>query len=295
MDPILAASTLRVDVEGVPAVDGLSCTSTGDQVLVLGGARALFEAAAGLRAIAHGSLRIEGLAPGNAVQAGRAASAALDPPVPPSWTLLQYVTWSARLAGHARAPAAALAHEALARMELDPLVRTRMSGAPVHARRAAVIAAALATGATTLLVEDPLAGLPAEESRSLARRLCGALTGRRAVVFAARVALESPIALAADEAILVDDSRVIVQGPPAEIATRERTFALTLEGDVAAFVEAVQAGGGRLLGAPGAPTRARQHRLSVELGPLATRDLLRIATDLGAVVLELRPLGRAFA
>jgi ABC-type multidrug transport system ATPase subunit len=264
-------------------------------VLVLGAARALFEAAAGLRAIAHGELRVEGLAPGHAIRAGLAASAALDPPVPPSWTFLQYVTWSARLAGHARAAAEALAHEALGRMGQDPLARTRMSGAPVHARRAAVIAAALATGATTLLVEDPLVGLSAEESRSLARRLCGALTGRRAAVFAARVALESPVALAADEAILVDDSRVIVQGRPAEVATRERAFALTLEGDVKAFVDAVQAGGGRLLGAPGAPTGARQHRLSVELGPLATRDVLRIAAELGAAVLELRPLGRAFA
>src|SRR5580704_12086212 len=47
--PLLAASSLRVDVGGSPAVDGLTLATTGDRVLVLGAARALFEAAAGLR------------------------------------------------------------------------------------------------------------------------------------------------------------------------------------------------------------------------------------------------------
>jgi hypothetical protein len=33
----------------------------------------------------------------------------------------------------------------------------------------------------------------------------------------------------------------------------------------------------------------------VDLGPLAARDLLRIAAESRAVVVELRPLARAFA
>ena len=73
---------------------------------------------------------------------------------------------------------------------------------------------------------------------------------------------------------------------------------MRIEGDVPAFAAAVQAGGGRLVGAPGKDdetARGARHRLSVELGPLGTLDLLRLAAASHAIVLELRPLGRAFA
>jgi hypothetical protein len=106
------------------------------------------------------------------------------------------------------------------------------------------------------------------------------------------VALDSPIALAADEAIVVDGSRVSGQGDPAELAAKDSAFVLRVAGDARAFVDAVEAQGGRLLGSPGDPAHAR---LTIDLGALHTRDLLRIAADSNAVVLELRPLGRAFA
>jgi hypothetical protein len=110
--------------------------------------------------------------------------------------------------------------------------------------------------------------------------------------------LESPLALAADEAIAIFGSDVAAQGAPAEIAALERRFALRVSGNVRAFVEAVTALGGRLL--PGAgvaalvPSAPAAH-IGFDLGPLATRDLLRIAADSNAVVLELRPIGCAFA
>jgi len=292
VEPLLTSSSLRVDVGGTPAIEGLSLATTGERVLVLGAARALFEAAAGLRAITRGELRVAGQDPLAAVSAAAVAGAPLDPPLPPSWTVRQYVTWSARLAGHPHGTARALAHEAIDRMKLGEFATHKLAAVTAPARRGAVVAAALATGAPVVLVEDPVGGLPDDAARSLARVVVRALADRRIVVFAPRVPLDSPIALAADEAIVVDGSHVSGQGDPAEIASRDSAFVLRVAGDARAFVDAVEAQGGRLLGSPGGPAEAR---LTIDLGTLRTRDLLRIAADSNAVVLELRPLGRAFA
>jgi ABC-type multidrug transport system ATPase subunit len=289
---LLTASDLRVDVEGVPAIDGLSVTTTGEHVVVLGAGRALFDAAAGLRGTSRGELRIDGAAPRAAVRERIAACAPLDPPLPPRWTLLQYVTWSARLAGHARGEAGRLAADALDRMQLASSASSRLRSAGPSMRRATVLAAAIATGAGAVLADDLLAGLPEDVARSLARVAARALADRKAVLFAARLPLESPLALFADEAIVVDGSQVTAQGPPAELAAAERTMALRVEGDVGAFSRAVEAAGGRVFAASGGPVPVH---VRVELGPLAARQLLQIATEANAVVVELRPIGRAFA
>lgn len=298
MHPLLAASSLRIDVGGVPAIDGLTVDTTGERVLVLGAARALFEAAAGLRRTARGSLRIDGAEAIEACRACLATGAPLDPPMPPGWTVAQYVTWSARLAGRGRAEARAMASEALERMQLASVAGHRLRGAAKAVRRGTVVAAALATGAPGLLVDDPLAGLPDDAARAFGRVLDRALAGRRAVVFAGRVPLESPLALGSDEAIVVDGARVLARGAPAEIAAAERAYALRVLGDVDAFVRAVRARGGRAEPTAGAPPPVHV-RVELESGasapPLTARDLLGLAAEAGAVVLELRPLARSFA
>ena len=277
---------------GSPAIDGLTLATTGERVLVLGAARALFEAAAGLRAPARGSILVEGRSPRAAVSAGVAACAPLDPPMPPAWTVLQYVTWSARLAGHPKATAQGMAGEALERMHLGGVAGTKLGGVAPATRRGTVLAAALATGAQTLLVEDPLPGLPSEAVRPFARVIARAMGDHRVAIFAGRMPLESPLALAADEALVIDGAALSAQGAPAELAASEGTVAVRVHGDVAAFARAVDAGGGRAEVSVGTPPPVH---VRVELGPLAARDLLRIASACAATVVELYPLARAFA
>jgi ABC-type multidrug transport system ATPase subunit len=290
--PLLAASGLRVDVAGSPAIDGLTLATTGERVLVLGAARALFEAAAGLRAPSRGELRVGGATPRAAVGGGAVAGAPLDPPLPPAWTLLQYVTWSARLAGHPRGTARALAGEALERMHLERVAASKPGAVALPTRRGTVLAAALATGARTLLLEDPLPGLPSEATRPFARLVARALGERRVAIFAGRMPLESPLALAADEALVIDGAAVSAQGAPAELAASERAVAVRVHGDVAAFARAVEASGGHAEVTPGAPPPVH---VRVDLGPMSARDLLRIAAACEALVVELRPVARAFA
>jgi len=291
VQPILAATHVRVDVAGLPAVDRLSFTSRGDRILVLGAARALFEAAAALRPSVAGELRVQGAPPLEAVRSRAAASAALDPPLPPSWTIAQYATWSARLSGHRAAEGQAVADRALEALELDAFRSTKLGSASHHVRRAVVVAGALATGAAALLIEDPISGLSPEVSQSFARRIvtASAAMGCRIAVFAARIPLESPLAVAADDAIVVDGSRIAVQGAPAEIAASTGAYTLRVAGDIAAFAEAVRARGGTV------EAPATGQRLSVVLGPLGTRDLLQLAEQARAIVLELRPISYAFA
>jgi hypothetical protein len=177
-------------------------------------------------------------------------------------------------------------------MQLASTARTKLAAAGLPVRRGAVLAAALATGARTILVEDPTPGLTDEAARPVARVLARAVADRRSVLFAARIALDSPLALASDEALVVDGSRVAAQGAPAEIAAAERTLLLRVHGDAIGFARAVEGAGGRADVTTGAPSPAH---VQVHLGPLAARDLLRIAAESSAVVVELRPLARAFA
>jgi ABC-type multidrug transport system ATPase subunit len=288
---ILASSSLRVDVAGQPAIDGITLRSTGQRILVLGAPRALFEAAAGLRAVEHGELSIAG-ASLRSSRTSLAAAAPLDPRMPSGWTVSQYVTWSARLSGLRGPECQSSVFESLEKMRLLAHRFSRLGKVPLAVRRLTAIGAAMATGARVLLLEDPSAGLSDDVERSFARVVASAMRDRPTLVFAGRVALDSPIALAADEAIVLDGSHVVAQGAPAEIAARENSFAVQATGNVAGFAQALAGQGCRL--GPSEPS-ADESRFTVDLHGIGTRDLLRVAEASDAVVLELRPLNRVFA
>ena len=227
---LLEAEQVRIDDAGVPVVDGLTLATTGEHVLILGAPRALFEAASGVRDVAHGALRVRGESARDALRATHVAGAPLDPAIPQAWTARKYVTWSARLCGHARASAAGLAKDAIDRMRITSLADAPLARATPQMRRGIVIAAALATGAPVITLEDPLVELPEEQARALARVISEALADRAWLVFAARMPLSSPLALEADEALVVSRAAVAAQGAPSELAAREHAYALRSPG-----------------------------------------------------------------
>jgi ABC-type multidrug transport system ATPase subunit len=286
--PVLEATRLRVDVGGVPEVDGLSFETTGDRVLVLAGPNALFHAAAGLIEPRHGELATGGFCPHEAVRQRLLAGAPLDPPLPPSWTAHEYVVWSSRLAGHGRADAEALATDALARLKLESFSKVRLRHVPPPARRALVVAGALATGATTLFLEDPVRGMAEDAARTLSRAILRATSGMRMVVFAPRTSLASPFAIDADEVLILAAGSVLAQGAPAEVAARDRSYAVRLHGGGPDFARVAEKRGARVSG--------QGANWTVDLGDtLRPNDLLDVAAAAGAVILELRPLSHAFA
>lgn len=287
-ESLLEANEIRVDVAGVPQIEGLTLRATGEHVLVLGAARALFEAASGLRLPARGEIRVRGRDARLALRDGQIACAPLDPPLPPKWTAREYVSASAAIAGHGVAAARSQTKNAIERMKLHDVAGQRLGKAAPHARRATVIAAAIAVGASTLLLEDPLSGLSEDIARDLGRVLAEAIDEQAWVVFASRIPLTSQLATSADEALLLVGDHVVSQGAPAELAALQRTFGLRVHGASHEFARRVEDRGGRVEGS-GA-------QIVVELGDaLSTTDLLALAMETGAVVLELRPVAHAFA
>lgn len=286
---LLEARGLRVDRDGSPEVDRLSFTtkpSSKNGVLVLGAPRGLFEATAGLVKPAAGELLIEGEPAFEAAQRSMVAGAAATMPLPDKWTLERYTTWSARLGGATKSMAAVGAHRAISRLDVREHANTPFEKAPLHVRILAPLAAALATGAATLVIEDPLTTLPSDHARDLARRILAALEDRRWVFFAGKIAPGSPFALAAGEAVVVNGSRV-VQGAVVELAAREGTYAVRIHGEARTFA--------RLVGSSGGTTRGDGDDMLVDLGAtLHTRDLFDLADQAHSVIVELRPLSRAF-
>ena len=284
-DPLVFAEDLRVDIDGIPACDGITLQTSGERVIICGTPHAFFEALTGLRPVVRGALRVRGIQARSAALEGRVAGAPLEPPLPPKWTALEYVTWSARLAGHSPAAAKEHADEALRRVQLHALSKQPLARAVPHARRAVVLAAAMATGADVLVVEDPLANLPEESARIFASIFVDALEDKSWVVLTSQLGLTSPLTLAADEALLLSGARLDVQGPPAEIFAEHR-FVARIHGNLEPFLEKVAARGVR-----GAVEGAH---VVLDLGSsVTTADVLAIAVETDVVVVELVPLARA--
>lgn len=284
---MLAAEDVRIDVDGVPACDGLTFRTRGAHVLVLGAPRALFAATTGLTPVRRGTLSVRGAPAAEATLRGVVAGAAQEPPLPPRWTVHEYVEWSARLAGVPAVEARGAAAAALTKLQLDPLAKTPTSRLVPHARRATVIAAALATCAEVIALEDPLGSLADDIAASYAGVLAEALADRSWIVFAPRMPLGSRLAETADEAIVATAHRLEAQGRPAELVAAERRFVARLDGPVDGVLAAIEARGARV--------EAHGGHFVLDLGPspVSTGELLSLCDASEVTVLELVPAYRA--
>jgi hypothetical protein len=177
------------------------------------------------------------------------------------------------------------------------------------ARRGFHVAAAYATGAACLLVDDVYAGLSDADAFALARIFPAAVEPRGWVVFAARAPLASRLGLAADEALVFAGSSLAAAGDPAEVAAAERAFAVRIEvptapgsreegrHDVAqataeAFFTACLEGGARIDDS----SSWESSLVRIELGgAMRPRDLFRCAEAAGCAIVELTPYASALA
>ena len=293
--PLLAIDDLRIDVAGVAAIDGLALSTRPDveRAVVVGAPRALFEACCGLVNPSRGAVAVQGVAAALAMMRGALAGAPVDPPMPADWSPLDYVSWSARLAGMSKGEARARAESALERIGIRAEASGLLGRAPLATKRATSIAAALATGARVIALEDPTASLDDDAAHAVARHVVRALEGRAWILFAARAPLTSDLVASCGEALVIAGSACIESGAPAELATRTRTYAVDAHGDVEALAARLTS---RVLRVEARLVTHGSARLVVELAPgETTRALFACAEEVGAVVVELRPISRAFA
>ncbi len=289
---MIEARDLRVDApeKGSPCIDGLTLSSAADRTMILGAPRELMLAFAGMAPVVRGELRIEGEEPRRALALGRIAACPLDSPLPPGWSALRYVEWSARLAGVPRKERRETAEASLAHVGLSlPLIKAPLGKQNRFVRRATQLAAALLPSGATLVLWNPLEDLEPEAANILEPLLVRALGAVRAVLFATRAPLDGRLASTMDEAIVISGSRVLAQGPVLEVATRNRTFVVRAIGDLERFRAALTARGGKL-GVGNSPAE-----LAVDLGSMDNAEVFRAALESDAVVVEMRPLSATFS
>ncbi len=287
---LFEAEDLRIDVDGVPVVDGLSFAVDGRHALVTGAPRALYESAAGQRPVIRGALRVSGAEPEGAAARQEVAGVPVHVPVPPRWTTTEYVSWNARLAGASRKDAATRTAAAIESLKLGETAKQRLDRVPLTARRAALVAAALATGAKTFLLEDPLSELAEDVADGFARVLREALDPHAWVVFTPTpLPFGSPFTLGADHALAIAGARAELLVPPMTSAARPRRFTARLGPAPARFEDFVAQ-----LASRGGRADLRGGHVDLELGEtLTTAEVLGLALDAELVFLELLPSAAA--
>lgn len=287
--PLLEAQDVRVDRGGVPELENLTFTSASnasERAIVLGAPRSFFDACAGIERPKSGELRIAGVETSEAARSGHTAASPASMRFPEKWTLLDIATWSARLGGASKSRAEIGAHRALSRLDLRDDAAAPLAKGPAHVRALAPVVAAIATQAPVLLLEDPTTQLPGDLARAVAKRIVTALGETTWILFTGHIGLGSPFALHADEAIVIAGSKVS-QGAVAEVASREGTYAVRIHGEARTFAKLIASNGGS--------SRGDGDDLLIELGDkLRTRDLFDLAETAHSVIVELRPLSRAF-
>lgn len=294
--PLIEAARVRIAAAGATLVPELDLVTRGERVLLLGAARPLIAALTGARLgsddepaaaeIVGGSLRLGGCDVASGEHRRVAGAAPLDPPLPPRWTVAEYVGWSARLAGRPRRAARVLAEAALARMALAASARRKLATLGRVERRALVLAAATALDPPVVVIEDPFDGLDPVEAPLMLGGVGRAVEGRAAVISLGRLRLEHPageLAKAATDVCVFRDGALVLHADVAACLGEGRVYELTLGKNAAALESAARDKGWSLQGGP----VHYSLRMPKDLGPSA---VLRAAAASGTAVLRCVPL-----
>jgi len=285
--PLLAASDLRVDIDGVAVLDRVSFRSRGRSLAIAGDAQGVFGALFGEAQVRAGTMYLRGHDVFRREHIGEAIAgfAPLDPPLPDHFSARDYLSWGARLAGIETARAKKLAHAALAELDLERIGGTRLDRLALHERRALVIAQAIVTHPAVLVAAAPLSGLAGEPAAYVERVLATATQGRSWIVSLSSLhpaSREHTLASGADEVFIFASGALARSGKLSHLLDQSGAYSLVLRGHTAEFRTALEARGVTLSGGP--------RRFFVELpAGMKTDDLLLLSTEVGAPIVELLP------
>jgi ABC-type Na+ transport system ATPase subunit NatA len=285
--PLLRARDLRIDIDGAAQVESATFESRGASLALLGDGQALISAVAGRADIRAGLLEIEGLDVGGRAQlrAGTVGLAPLDPPLPPKWTVREYLVWGARLAGLARLEAQKRAATILLELGLEAVAARQLEGLAVGERRAAVLAQAVVTRPRVLVASAPLSGLAGGDADYVAAAFAAATRERKWIASLSNLyagSAEHRLAASADDLLVFASGRLARQGKLQVLEEGTVGYTLMLRSRIAEFREALRARGVELFGGP--------QRFFVELPPrLRPSDLLALSAEIGAPIVELVP------
>jgi ABC-2 type transport system ATP-binding protein len=214
-----------------------------------------------------------------------AGLAPLDPPMPAGWTGLEWLIWSARLAGLSHADARDAAARAVSSLGLAGPARGRIGSLARPERRALVLAHATLADPEVVVATSPLEGLDGPAASWLAGVLQTACRDRAWVIGITRVdagSAEHAIASDADDLLVFASGSLVRAGRLDAMLAGASAFTMTVRARGADLSTALAARGAQVSGGPA--------RYWVELpDDLTVTDLLGISVEVGAPVVELLP------
>jgi iron complex transport system ATP-binding protein len=232
MSARVTATDLRYAYPGTPALDGMSFSAAGGEVVgVLGpngaGKSTLIRILAGLLRADSGSVRIDDLDPASAPRrevARRCAWVAQEPAVAWPFTVREVVMMGRAphqgLLGLARAEDLRAVSSALAACDLVHLADRRVDACSGGERRRVFIARALAQSPRVLLLDEPTAFL--DLGHQLAVLALARAAARDGLAVIAVLHDLNLAASSCDRLLLLDRGKLVAEGPPREVLTEDR-------------------------------------------------------------------------
>lgn len=251
--PLLQAENLRIDLEGVIALERTSFRTEGSSLALAGEVTALMSALAGIAKPMAGSLRLFGRDVGKGEHLEIVGLAPLDPPLPPKWTALDYVAWSARLAGIPKSSSKRLSRDALASLDASSLSEVELGRLGVAERRVVLLAHAIVAAPKVVIASMPLANLEGAAAEYVLRAFERATQERAFIASVSRLDPASPehaIAARANDLLVFGSGRLLRSGKLDVSSPRASTYELWVRGHAEALKGNLAARGIELHGGP---------------------------------------------
>jgi ABC-type cobalamin/Fe3+-siderophores transport system ATPase subunit len=295
---LLHAEAARIAVGGATMIESLDLQTRGDRVVVLGDAESLLAALCGaprgaavgesddLARVVGGSLRVLGRDVASGAHREVTGFAPLDPPLPGSWSVEEYLGWGLRLGGVPRRRAGALAVAALERLELADLRRVQLRRLSPVLRRGVMLALAIVHEPAAIVIESPLEHLDESATAQMMVLLGRATEGRAVLLWLHRlVGMHSAIELArvASDVAVLRDGVLVAHAEPASLFSGARLFELTIFSGADALRTTLAEQGMQLVGGP--------KHFSVELpSGMGASTILTAAAKARAAVVACMPV-----
>jgi ABC-type multidrug transport system ATPase subunit len=285
----LELRALGVRRAGSALLAGLSLSTSAARVGLIGDWSGLFQALTGQAELAAGTARIAGCELHHALARGCVGFAPCDAPLPPAFTITEYLQHASRLSHGEAARAARDAKRVMDEYGLAEFAKCQLSQLVTYQRRALAIACASIASPAVVCLETPLRGLDPEAADYVVR-LCGVAAQRSRVIVSSGVpsspSPERSLLDGCERLFWLESGALLSSGSPAQVFAPGTHYSLTVHGaNLAAYAAALKDAGCRL------STRERPGRYWVALPEHGTSDLLLdTALALELVVLELEPL-----
>lgn len=300
---VLHAEEARIAVDDVVAMEKLTVRTRGDRVLCAGDTEVLFAALTGVplrsrsrslseddmpgeASVVAGSLFVAGRDVGKREHFDIVGTAPVDVPLPAKMSVLDYVTWSARLAGESRGHARALAMSALERVGLAGAYKRDVSTLDVPGRRVLSLAHASSADPEVIIVELPLAGLEAGPAAFVMNAISRVTEGRKAIFSVRKMDPGTPegnLALGATDVLVFASGGLVMEATPDELFASVRVYGVTIRKNAGAFRDELEARGAVVKGGP--------LRMSVTLPEEATtKEIMAAASKARAPIVEMFPI-----